>query len=109
MWALGLAPLFTKNLSQMKFNLFITSVLVVMLSMVVSKIVYFGFTPNYGADIFARKAFDAKFDHGGNQYRVLSKYLVYGVDGLFGEEYEGKRGGKRGCGLLPAWGVGAIL
>ena len=59
-----------------------TSVLVVMLSMVVSKIVYFGFTPNYGADIFARKAFDAKFDHGGNQYRVLSKYLVYGVDGL---------------------------
>ncbi len=59
-----------------------TSVLVVMLSMVVSKIVYFGFTPNYGADIFARKAFDAKFDHGGDRYRVLSKYLVYGVDGL---------------------------
>jgi hypothetical protein len=66
----------------MKFNLFMTSVLVVMLSMVVSKIVYFGFTPNYGADIFSHKAFDAKFDHGGNQYRVLSKYLVYGVDGL---------------------------
>src|SRR5580698_2798245 len=66
----------------MKFNLFMTSVLVVMLSMVVSKIVYFGFTPNYGADIFARKAFDAKFDHGGDRYRVLSKYLVYGVDGL---------------------------
>ncbi len=66
----------------MKFNLFMTSVLVIMLSMVVSKIVYFGFTPNYGADIFARKAFDAKFDHGGSQYRVLSKYLVYGVDGL---------------------------
>ncbi len=51
----------------MKFNLFMTSVLVVMLSMVVSKIVYFGFTPNYGADIFARKAFDAKFDHGGDR------------------------------------------
>jgi hypothetical protein len=55
-----------------------------MLSMVVSKIVYFGFTPNYGADIFARKAFDAKFDHGGDRYRVLSKYLVYGADGLLG-------------------------
>jgi len=68
----------------MKFNLFMTSVLVVMLSMVVSKIVYFGFTPNYGADIFARKAFDAKFDHGGDRYRVLSKYLVYGADGLLG-------------------------
>ena len=66
----------------MKFNLFMTSVLVVMLSMVVSKIVYFGFTPNYGADIFSHRAFDARFDHGGNQYRVLSKYLVYGVDGL---------------------------
>jgi hypothetical protein len=75
----------------MKFNLFMTSVLVVMLSMVVSKIVYFGFTPNYGADIFARKAFDAKFDHGGNQYRVLSKYLVYGVDGLLGRSM--KEGG----------------
>ncbi|HXB34165.1 MAG TPA: hypothetical protein VNV35_12115 [Puia sp.] len=72
----------------MKFNLFITSVLVVMLSMVVSKIVYFGFTPNYGADIFARKAFDAKFDRGGHQYRVLSKYLVYGVDGLLGRSMQ---------------------
>jgi hypothetical protein len=68
----------------MKFNLFMTSILVIMLSMVVSKIVYFGFTPNYGADIFAHKAFDAKFDHGGYQYRVLSKYLVYGVDRLLG-------------------------
>lgn len=61
-----------------------TSVLVIMLSMVVSKIVYFGFTPNYGANIFSHKAFDAKFDHDGNQYRVLSKYLVYGADGLLG-------------------------
>ena len=52
-------PLFTVKPVHMKFNLFMTSVLVVMLSMVVSKIVYFGFTPNYGADIFARKAFDA--------------------------------------------------
>jgi hypothetical protein len=68
----------------MKFNLFMTSVLVIMLSMVVSKIVYFGFTPNYGANIFSHKAFDAKFDRGGYQYRVLSKYLVYGVDGLLG-------------------------
>ena len=68
----------------MKFNLFMTSILVIMLSMVVSKIVYFGFTPNYGADIFSHKAFDARFDHGGYQYRVLSKYLVYGVDGLLG-------------------------
>ena len=65
----------------MKFNLFMTSVLVIMLSMVVSKIVYFGFTPNYGANIFARKAFDTKFDNGGYQYRVLSKYFIYGVDG----------------------------
>jgi hypothetical protein len=75
----------------MKFNLFMTSVLVIMLSMVVSKIVYFGFTPNYGADIFSHKAFDARFDHGGYQYRVLSKYLVYGVDGLLGRSM--KEGG----------------
>ncbi|HEV3412832.1 MAG TPA: hypothetical protein VG101_10150 [Puia sp.] len=75
----------------MKFNLFMTSVLVIMLSMVVSKIVYFGFTPNYGADIFARRAFDAKFDHGGDRYRVLSKYMVYGADGLLGRSM--KEGG----------------
>ncbi|HUB59481.1 MAG TPA: hypothetical protein VL978_02200 [Puia sp.] len=68
----------------MKFNIFMTSVLVIMLSMVVSKIVYFGFTPNYGANIFSHKAFDAKFDQGGYRYRVLSKYLVYGVDNLLG-------------------------
>jgi hypothetical protein len=68
----------------MKFNLFMTSVLVIMLSLVVSKIVYFGFTPNYGADIFSHRAFAAKFDHGGYQYRVLSKYLVYGVDSWLG-------------------------
>jgi hypothetical protein len=68
----------------MKFNLFMASVLVIMLSMVVSKIVYFGFTPNYEADIFSHRGFDSRFDHGGYQYRVLSKYLVYGMDGLLG-------------------------
>lgn len=62
-----------------------------MLSMVVSKIVYFGFTPNYGADIFSRKAFGAKFDHGEYQYRLLSKYLVYGVDKFLGRSM--KEGG----------------
>ncbi len=75
----------------MKFNLFMTAILAIMLSMVVSKIVYFGFTPNYGADIFSHKAFDARFNHGGDQYRVLSKYLVYGVDGLLGRSM--KEGG----------------
>ncbi len=79
----------------MKFNLFMTSVLVVMLSMVVSKIVYFGFTPNYGADIFSQKAFDARFDHEGYQYRVLSKYLIYGVDGLLGRSMKGDWGEPR--------------
>jgi len=69
----------------MKFNLFMSLVLVVMLSMVVSKIVYFGFTPNYEADFFSRQAFNARFDHGGYQYRVLTKYLVYEVDGLLGK------------------------
>jgi hypothetical protein len=68
----------------MKFNLFMTAILAVMLSMVVSKIIYFGFTPNYGADIFSHRSFDARFNHGGDQYRVLSKYLVYGVDSWLG-------------------------
>jgi hypothetical protein len=55
-----------------------------MLSLVVSKIVYFGFTPAYGADFFSRRAFDAKFDRDGYQYRILSKYLLFGVDNLLG-------------------------
>jgi hypothetical protein len=68
----------------MKFNLFMTSILVVMLSMVVSKVVYFGFTPNYEANQFSRKAFDAKFDRDGYQYRVLSKYMLYATDAWLG-------------------------
>lgn len=69
----------------MKFNLFMTAILAVMLSLVVSKIVYFGFTPNHAADIFSRKSFDARFDRGGYQYRVLSKYFVYAVDSWLGK------------------------
>ncbi len=75
----------------MKFNLFMTAILAVMLSMVVSKIVYFGFTPNYGANVFSHRAFDARFNHGGDQYRILSKYLVYGVDSWLGRSM--KEGG----------------
>ena len=75
----------------MKFNLFMTSILVIMLSMVVSKIVYFGFTPNYEANVFSHKAFDARFDHDGYQYRMLSKYLLNGVDSWLGRDM--KEGG----------------
>jgi hypothetical protein len=70
----------------MKYNLFMTAILAIMLSMVVSKIVYFGFTPNYEANIFSRKSFDARFDHASYQYRILSKYLLYGIDNWLGKD-----------------------
>ncbi len=53
---------------------------VVCLSLVVSKIVYFGFTPNYAADIFSRQAFKSRLDHDVYQYRILSKHLLFAVD-----------------------------
>ena len=52
----------------------------ILLSMVTSKIVYFGFTPNYAADTFSRKAFKGRLDHDVYKYRLLSKYLLFSVD-----------------------------
>jgi hypothetical protein len=64
----------------MKYNLFMSLVVAVLLSMVTSKIVYFGFTPNYAADIFSRKAFNGRFDHDVYKYRILCKYMLFAVD-----------------------------
>jgi hypothetical protein len=69
----------------MKFNLFISLVMAVLLSVVTSKIVYFGFTPNYANDIFSRKAYAGRHDHDVYKYRILGKYLVYVVDGWLGQ------------------------
>ncbi len=75
----------------MKFDLFFSIVLGILLSMVVSKVVYYGFTPNYAADIFSKKTFNERFDHDVYKYRILSKYLLFKVD-----EQLGKDG-------MPAW------
>lgn len=64
----------------MRYNLLMSLIVAVLLSMVTSKIVYFGFTPNYAADIFSRKAFNGRFDHDVYKYRILCKYLLFYVD-----------------------------
>lgn len=74
----------------MKYNLLMSLVVAVLLSMVTSKIVYFGFTPNYAADIFSRKAFNGRFDHDVYKYRILCKYLLFTVDDWLGKDMSEK-------------------
>ena len=69
----------------MKSDLIIKIAIVVLLSMVTNKIVYFGYTPNYAADIFSREAFNGRFDHDVYKYRILSKYLLFKVDNWLGK------------------------
>jgi len=64
----------------MKFNTFISLMVAVVLSLVISKIVYFGFTPNYANFVFSKPAFNSIFQHDVYQYRVLSKYLLFAID-----------------------------
>jgi hypothetical protein len=74
----------------MKFNLFASLIVAVLLSLVTSKIVYFGFTPNYAADIFSRSAFNGRFDHDVYKYRILCKYLLFAVDDWLGKDMPAK-------------------
>ncbi len=70
----------------MKYSTFIALIVAILLSMVVSKIIYFGFTPNYAADIFNKQAFKSRLDHDVYQYRVLSKAMLYAVDDWLGKD-----------------------
>jgi hypothetical protein len=70
----------------MKFNLFTSVIVALLLSLVTSKIIYFGFTPNFAADIFSRKAFRNRLDRDVYKYRILSKYLLYAVDDWIGND-----------------------
>lgn len=64
----------------MKFNTYISLIVAVILAMVVSKIVYFGFTPSYANFVFSKPAFNSIFEHDVYQYRVLSKYMLFAID-----------------------------
>jgi len=68
----------------MKSSLIQPILISILLSLVTSKIVYFGFTPNYAADIFSKQAFNGRFDHDVYKYRILSKYLLFKVDKWLG-------------------------
>ena len=74
----------------MKYSLFISLVVAFLLSLVTSKVIYFGFTPNYAADIFNKQAFKGRLDHDVYQYRILSKYLLYVVDDWLGSDMPAK-------------------
>lgn len=69
-------PVFLSMKTQLVFPLLVA----ILLSMVTSKIVYFGFTPNYAADIFSKQTFSFRFSHDVYQYRVLGKWLLFTVD-----------------------------
>src|SRR5579871_5986159 len=71
----------------MKFDLWTSLVVAVVLSAVTSKIVYFGFTSNFAAQIFSPKSYAWRFSHDVYQYRILSKYLLYQLDGWLGDSY----------------------
>jgi hypothetical protein len=64
----------------MKYSQMLAIIVGLILSLVITKVVYFGFTPNYAADVFSRKAFNSRMDHDVYKYRVLSKYLLLVVD-----------------------------
>jgi hypothetical protein len=73
------------SLGFMKFRLIPAIIIGIALSLVTSRIVYFGFTPNYGgATLFSKKGFHFQFDHDVFQYRILSKYLLLTVDDWLG-------------------------
>lgn len=68
----------------MRASLIFSLLMAIVISMVTSRIVYFGFTPNYAADIFSPGVFNHRFDHDVYKYRVLCKYLLFAIDDWLG-------------------------
>lgn len=61
----------------MKISTLIAGMLV---SLVMSYIVYFGFTTNFSLFCFSRESFLLQYDHDVYKYRILSKYLLLETD-----------------------------
>jgi hypothetical protein len=68
----------------MKPNLYISIVIATLLSLVVSKIIYFGFTTNDTYSQFSRETFKHVYSHDVYKYRVLCKYVLFQIDTLLG-------------------------
>jgi hypothetical protein len=64
----------------MKFRILPAILLAIGISIVTSKIVYFGFTPRYAPIIFSRSEFHRMFDHDVFKYRILSQYMLFALD-----------------------------
>lgn len=64
----------------MKLPLFYSMMMAAILALVISKIVYFGYTANYAADTFSRSTLHGRFDHDVYKYRILGKYLLFKLD-----------------------------
>jgi hypothetical protein len=56
----------------------------VLLSFVLSYVVYFGFTTNYTVGVFSEQGFNRQYTHGIYKYRILSRYLLITVDHALG-------------------------
>ena len=65
-------------------NQFLSLAFVVFLSVVVEKIAYFGFTPNYSFWVFSRAGITRMLSHDVFQYRILSQYFLFGTDHFLG-------------------------
>jgi hypothetical protein len=60
----------------MRFSLVPSIIIAASLSIVTSKIVYFGFNSNYSLNIFTKQSFIKAFEHDVYKYRIFSKYLL---------------------------------
>jgi hypothetical protein len=60
----------------MKFQVIPALLIGIMVSIVTSKIVYFGFTPNYNTVVFSEQIYNTQFTHDVFKYRILSMVLL---------------------------------
>ena len=64
----------------MKSNLIVSILVGILLSLVINRIVYFGFTSNYSINMYSRAKMSTIYSLDVFKYRILSKYLLFGVD-----------------------------
>ena len=72
----------------MKFRRIPAIIIAITLSIVTSKMVYFGYNSSYTRLVFSPKSFDFALSHDVYKYRILSKYLLAQLDNWLGPDYQ---------------------
>lgn len=75
----------------MKNNLITSIIVVILVSYLSSQIVYFGFTSNYSVNHFSKATYEGLFEHGVFGYRILSRYMLLGLDDFLDSHYPDKK------------------